>query len=255
MLECRCVRRTMQCRHLAHVIPVSPSANFGSKRKQAARPRLYLLLERPMLPWATDLSADVADRPGCRGRRFVGLRSSYNFTVNQTITFTAPRSGSVTDAGTGTLQVQGNTINGGSLIWSDGASGSNVTLTDGSVMNVDLSDIASFSGSARGGNPETARLRLRWSAVRSQLPRSRPVCWYWVRVSSGLASCGALANGFSSARCRLGSDGRGRLHIRRPVAPSQRHHIKCQTTKMATSHMAVPMDTPIKMPLADARSS
>ena len=33
------------------------------------------------------------------------------------------------------------------------------------------------------------------------------------------------------------------------------HHTQCQTTKMATSHMAVPMDTPITMPLAAARSS
>jgi hypothetical protein len=86
--------------------------------------------------------------------------SSYNFTVNETITFTAPGSGSVPDAGTGTLQVQGNTIQGGSLIWSDGASGSNVTLTDGSVMNVDLSDIASFSGSARSGDPETVTAKF-----------------------------------------------------------------------------------------------
>jgi hypothetical protein len=39
-----------------------------------------------------------------------------------------------------------------------------------------------------------------------------------------------------------------------PVAPSQQHHIKCQTTRMATSHMAVPIDTPIRMPLAGARS-
>ena len=81
--------------------------------------------------------------------------ANYNFTVNETITFTAPGSGGVPDTGIGTLQVHGNTINGGSLTWSDGATGSNVTLTDGSVMNVDLSDIANFSGSARGGNPET----------------------------------------------------------------------------------------------------
>ena len=40
-----------------------------------------------------------------------------------------------------------------------------------------------------------------------------------------------------------------------PVAPSERRHIKCQTMKMATSHTAVPMDTPIKMPLAGTRSS
>ena len=34
-----------------------------SKRQQAARVRLHLLLERPMIARATDLSADVADQP------------------------------------------------------------------------------------------------------------------------------------------------------------------------------------------------
>jgi hypothetical protein len=56
-------------RFLQHVLPqgLHKVRYFGlwhpSKRKQAARVRLHLLLERPMLPRATDLSADVADRP------------------------------------------------------------------------------------------------------------------------------------------------------------------------------------------------
>ena len=56
-------------RFLQHVLPqgLHKVRYFGlwhpSKRKQAARVRLHLLLERPMLPRATDLSANVADRP------------------------------------------------------------------------------------------------------------------------------------------------------------------------------------------------
>jgi hypothetical protein len=80
---------------------------------------------------------------------------TYNFTVTDTIAFTGPGSGSFADLGTGTFHVQGGTIDGGSLSWADGASGSNVTLSDGSVMNVNLSNIASFSGSADLGNPQT----------------------------------------------------------------------------------------------------
>jgi hypothetical protein len=75
--------------------------------------------------------------------------------VTDTIAFTGPGSGSFADLGTGTFHVHGNAVDSGSLTWADGASGSNVTLSDGSVMNVNLSDIASFSGTARVGNPET----------------------------------------------------------------------------------------------------
>jgi len=85
---------------------------------------------------------------------------TYNFTVNETITFTAPGSGNAADAGTGTFHVQGNTINSGSLTWSDGPSGSNVTLNDGTVVNVDLSNIASFSGPAGGGTPQTVTVKF-----------------------------------------------------------------------------------------------
>jgi hypothetical protein len=77
--------------------------------------------------------------------------NTYSFTVNETITFTQPGSGSAPDTGTGTFHVQGNSINSGSLTWGDGANGSNVTLTDGTVMNVNLSDIASFTR----GSPQT----------------------------------------------------------------------------------------------------
>jgi hypothetical protein len=85
---------------------------------------------------------------------------TYNFTVNETITFTKPGNGSSPDLGTGTFHVQGNSINSGALTWADGVNGSNVTLTDGTVMNVDLSNIASFSGSAGGGNPQTVTAKF-----------------------------------------------------------------------------------------------
>ena len=39
------------------------------------------------------------------------------------------------------------------LIWADGASGTNVALGDGSVVNVNLSDVTNFSGSAKMGDP------------------------------------------------------------------------------------------------------
>ena len=77
--------------------------------------------------------------------------NTYSFLVNETITFTQPGSGSFPDTGTGTFHVQGNSINSGSLTWGDGANGSNVTLTDGTVINVNLSDIASFT---RGESPD-----------------------------------------------------------------------------------------------------
>jgi hypothetical protein len=56
-------------RFLQHVLPqgLHKVRYFGlwhpSKREQAGRVRLHLLLERPMLPQATDLSADMADPP------------------------------------------------------------------------------------------------------------------------------------------------------------------------------------------------
>ncbi len=56
-------------RFLQHVLPKGQHKGryFGlwhpSKRQQAARVRLHLLLERPMIARATDLSADVADQP------------------------------------------------------------------------------------------------------------------------------------------------------------------------------------------------
>jgi PEP-CTERM motif len=77
--------------------------------------------------------------------------NTYNFTVDETITFTQPGSGSFPDTGTGTFHVQGNSINSGSLTWGDGANGSDVTLTDGTVMNVNLSNITSFTR----GDPST----------------------------------------------------------------------------------------------------
>jgi hypothetical protein len=56
-------------RFLQHALPqgLHKVRYFGlwhpSKRTQAARVRLHLLLERPMLPHESGLSADMADRP------------------------------------------------------------------------------------------------------------------------------------------------------------------------------------------------
>ena len=86
--------------------------------------------------------------------------SNYNFSVTETIAFTAPGAGSFQDVGTGTLSVHGNSIDSGSLIWADGASGTNVALGDGSVVNVDLSDVTNFSGSAKMGDPQTVTAKF-----------------------------------------------------------------------------------------------
>ncbi len=81
--------------------------------------------------------------------------NTFDFGVTETFAFTSPGAGSTTDSGSGSIIVQGNTINGGGLSWSDGSSGEDLTLGDGSVVNVNLSDLANFAGSARGGTPQT----------------------------------------------------------------------------------------------------
>lgn len=89
--------------------------------------------------------------------------NTYNFTISETITFTSPGAGSLADAGTGTFHVQGNSINSGSLTSADGSSGANITLSNGSVMNVNLSDVVGFSGPASAGTPQTVTATLHTS--------------------------------------------------------------------------------------------
>jgi hypothetical protein len=79
---------------------------------------------------------------------------TYSFTVTDTFTFTLPGAGSAADVGTGTFHVSGNSIDGGSVSWSDGAAGSNVSLAGGYVVNVNLSDVSFVGDSPRGGDPE-----------------------------------------------------------------------------------------------------
>jgi hypothetical protein len=88
--------------------------------------------------------------------------AGYNFSITENIAFTAPGTGTDSDGGTGTFHVQGNSINSGSLTWADNPDGTNVTLSNGGVVNVLLSNIGSFSGSAGGGNPQvvTATFKL-----------------------------------------------------------------------------------------------
>lgn len=75
-----------------------------------------------------------------------------HFTVTESFVFSLPGIGTApADIGTGSVSVHGNSIDGGGLSWSDGA-GESVTLNDGSVVKINVSDIASFSGPATGGN-------------------------------------------------------------------------------------------------------
>jgi hypothetical protein len=67
--------------------------------------------------------------------------ATYDFTVADTIAFTLPSSGTDLDLGTGSFHVQGNSINSGGFTWADGANGTNVALSGGYVVNVNLSDI------------------------------------------------------------------------------------------------------------------
>jgi hypothetical protein len=66
---------------------------------------------------------------------------SYTGSVTDTLTFTGPGSGTFVDTGTVTFSVSGNASTG-TVTWSDGVTGADVTLSDGSVVNVDLADSA-----------------------------------------------------------------------------------------------------------------
>ena len=66
--------------------------------------------------------------------------NNYTSSVTDTLTFTGPGSGTFVDKGTVSFSVSGNKSTG-SVTWDDGASGKNVTLGDGSVVNINLADV------------------------------------------------------------------------------------------------------------------
>jgi hypothetical protein len=66
--------------------------------------------------------------------------NSYMSSVTDTLTFIGPGSGTFVDTGTVDFSVLGNKFTG-SVTWDDGASGEDVTLSDGSIVNINLADI------------------------------------------------------------------------------------------------------------------
>jgi hypothetical protein len=77
--------------------------------------------------------------------------NTYSFSIVVNFSITAPGTGTGgNDTGTGSLDVHGNTIivgNTSQLVWSDGAAGTNVTLSNGDTLNINLGDVA-FTGDA-----------------------------------------------------------------------------------------------------------
>src|SRR5215469_13105930 len=69
--------------------------------------------------------------------------SSYTSSVTDTFTITGPGSGTFVDKGTVTFSISGNAFSG-SVTWDDGPSGKNVTLSDGSVVNINFTDTNKF---------------------------------------------------------------------------------------------------------------
>ena len=67
--------------------------------------------------------------------------NTYASSVTDTLTFTGPGSGTFVDTGTVNFSVMGNKFSG-TVKWDDGASGTNFTLGDGSVVNINLADVA-----------------------------------------------------------------------------------------------------------------
>ena len=66
--------------------------------------------------------------------------NSYESSVTDTITFIGPGSGTFVDTGTVDFSVSGNAFTG-SVTWDDGASGEDVTPSDGSIVNINLADV------------------------------------------------------------------------------------------------------------------
>jgi len=81
--------------------------------------------------------------------------SNYSFTLTDTFTFTAPGSGTTGDLGTGVFHVQGNSITTGDLTWADGISGTNINLTGGYVVNINLANVSLVNNSPAAGDPIT----------------------------------------------------------------------------------------------------
>jgi hypothetical protein len=78
---------------------------------------------------------------------------TYTSTVTDTITFTGPGSGTFVDTASLSFIASGSSFGTGSTLkWSNGASGENVTLSDGSVVNINLADI-DFSGTKIATSP------------------------------------------------------------------------------------------------------
>ena len=69
---------------------------------------------------------------------------SDSLTVDANFSFTQPSSQTFTDHGTGNVDIFA-IFTSGTLSWADGASGTNVSFGDGSIINVNLSDV-SFDG-------------------------------------------------------------------------------------------------------------
>jgi hypothetical protein len=84
--------------------------------------------------------------------------NSYTSSVTDTLTFIGPGSGTFVDTGTVDFSVSGNKFTG-SVTWDDGASGKDVTLSDGSIVNINLADIA-FSNTANTTQTATGVLTL-----------------------------------------------------------------------------------------------
>jgi hypothetical protein len=66
--------------------------------------------------------------------------NSYESSVTDTITFIGPGSRTFVDTGTVDFSVSGNKFTG-SVTWDDGASGEDVTPSDGSIVNINLADV------------------------------------------------------------------------------------------------------------------
>jgi len=87
-------------------------------------------------------------------------KHNYTFTVTDAFAFGLLGTESPADLGTGTLGVtksQGNNydISSGGLTWADGTTGTNISLTDGYVVNVALSSPSFVGASPNGGDTET----------------------------------------------------------------------------------------------------
>jgi hypothetical protein len=87
--------------------------------------------------------------------------NSYPISVNVGFTFTLPSALAASDQGTGSINIQGHTVlNTSSLTWNDGINGENVTFLDGTVLNVNLSDVVFSNTSASDSKVASATFTL-----------------------------------------------------------------------------------------------